>query len=427
MAHRSAIPGPEDIFRTTLPNGMVLLVRENHTSPVVIIDGYLQVGSLHEPPELAGLAAFVAPMLMRGTEKRSFTQINEEIESVGASLSFGAGRDTTDFSGQCLAEDLPLLIDILDDVLRHPTFPEEHVERVRGQKLTALQERNNDTRRVAGIAFREMLYPEGHPYRRMVEGDPETVQAIRRDDLIAFYRDHFTPQGGAIAVVGDVQAQEVADLLAETIGRWQPPASNQSVEVPPVPPLSEVRRKAVSLEGKTQTDLVLGVPALSRLDPDFYAATVANSILGVFGMYGRLGERVREQQGLAYYAYSALSVDKHAGVWVAIAGVAPQNVQRTIDSILDEIERMRREPVPEEELADVKAFLTGSLPLRLETNAGVSSAILEMEWFGLGFDFLQRYPDLINQVTAERVQEVVSRYLRTDAYALGIAGPSVEG
>lgn len=424
--HHPAIPGPEDISRYVLPNGLVVLIRENHVSPSVVIEGYLPVGSVHEPASLAGLASFVASMLMRGTETRTFAQINEEIEAVGASLSFGSGRHSTGFSGQCLSEDLELLIDILADVLQHPIFPLEHVERVRGQRLTALQERENDTRQMAGLAFREMAYPEGHPYRLAMTGYPETIRAITREHLVDFYWRLYSPRGGAIAVVGAVDTARVVDLLADKLGRWQPTVEMATNSVAPVPPPNEVRRKVIVMPGKSQTDLVLGVPGLARDNPDYHAAVLANTVLGVFGMMGRLGENVRERQGLAYYAYSALEVDKGPGPWVAIAGVAPANVDRAIASIEEEIARMGSELVPEEELADSQAFLTGSLPLRLETNDGVAGAILDMEWYGLGLDYLQRYPQLIRSVTPEQIREVVARYLRPDAYALGIAGPEGE-
>ncbi|MCS7221949.1 MAG: pitrilysin family protein [Anaerolineae bacterium] len=421
-----AIPGPEDISRHVLPNGLVVLIRENHVSPSVVIEGYLPVGSVHEPSSLAGLASFVASMLMRGTETRTFAQINEEIEAVGASLSFGSGRHSTGFSGQCLSEDLELLIDILADVLQHPVFPLEHVERVRGQRLTALQERENDTRQMAGLAFREMAYPEGHPYRLAMTGYPETIRAITREHLVDFYQRLYSPRGGAIAVVGAVDTARVVDLLASKLGRWQPAVEITANSVAPVPPPNEVRRKVIVMPGKSQTDLMLGAPGLARDNPDYHAAVLANTVLGVFGMMGRLGENVRERQGLAYYAYSALEVDKGPGPWVAIAGVAPANVDRAIASIEEEIARMGSELVPEEELADSQAFLTGSLPLRLETNDGVAGAILDMEWYELGLDYLQRYPQLIYSVTSEQIREVVARYLRPDAYALGIAGPEGE-
>ncbi|MXX24013.1 MAG: insulinase family protein, partial [Caldilineaceae bacterium SB0668_bin_21] len=177
------------------------------------------------------------------------------------------------------------------------------------------------------------------------------------------------------------------------------------------------------MPGKVQSDVVIGCLAISRNHPDYHAVQVANNILGQFGMMGRLGENVRERQGLAYYSYSALDADIGIGPWVAFAGVNPQNVDQAIDSILHEFERLGQEPVTDEELSDSIANMTGTLPLRLETNDGVASILLNMEWFGLGLDYLQTYQDRIRSITKEDVQRVAAQYLRTDAYTLVTAGP----
>ncbi|RLC54792.1 MAG: insulinase family protein, partial [Chloroflexota bacterium] len=200
----------------------------------------------------------------------------------------------------------------------------------------------------------------------------------------------------------------------------------ERVPLPEVQRITEARERTVSIPGKTQSDIVLGYPGPPRTAPDFLDAAVCNTILGVFGLMGRLGENVRDEQGLAYYSFSRLDGGPGPGPWRVIAGVNPANVERAIASIRAEIRRICEEPVNEDELTDNKAFITGSLPLRLETNEGVAQAILDMEHFNLGLDYLQRYADLINEITAERVQAAAQRWLDPDAYALAIAGPPLE-
>ncbi|HIQ01899.1 MAG TPA: insulinase family protein, partial [Anaerolineales bacterium] len=215
-----SIPGPEDIVRWELPNGIVVLVRENHASPSVVISGYLQVGSYDETDEQAGLAAFTGSALARGTTRRTFDQIYEEVESVGASFGISAGVHHTGCGAKSLAEDLPLVLDVLADVLRNPVFPPEEVEKLRGEILTNLEERTHDTRRMAGLTFRELAYPPGHPYSRSRIGYPETVSALTRDDLVAFYQGGYGPQGMVIAVVGAVEAEKAIDLVEKAFGDW---------------------------------------------------------------------------------------------------------------------------------------------------------------------------------------------------------------
>lgn len=415
-----AMPGPADITRVVLDNGLVVLVRENHAAPVVVVEGFLPSGAIYEPAEQAGLASFVANMLTHGSAAYDFDQFNEIVESVGASLAVSADDHTTGFGTTSLSEDFPTLLAVLADVLRRPTFPEEHVNRVRGQKLVYIQERDEDPAQVAMQNFYAAAYPN-HPYGRATGGYRETIRAIQRVDLVEFHARTYTPCGAIIVVVGDVATADALDLVQAHFGDWQGAAA--APMLPPTVPLNSIHREARILRDKSQADLVVGFSAIPRHHPDFYAVRVANTILGRFGMMGRLGERVREEQGLAYYAYSTQDAGETAGVWLAAAGVNPANVGQAVDSILAEFARLREEPVPAAELADSQAYMTGVLPLTLETNEGVASTLLNMEYYGLGLDYLQRYNDLIYGVTAADVQRVAQSYLRPDAYALVIAGP----
>lgn len=422
----TSIPGPESIVRHEFDNGMIALVRENFSSPSVVIEGALWAGSLDEPDARAGLAGFVAEALTRGTQRRTFAQIYEEIESVGASLGIEGGRHMTGFGAKGLAEDLGLLLDILSDVLRHPVFPGEEIEKVRGEIMTDFQIRAHDTRRQASLEFRALAYPN-HPYGRSPEGYPETVIPITRDDLAAFHQTYYSPQGMIVAVVGAVKAEQALELLGQVFGDWTNPLRPERAALPPVEPITSVRERRIPMPGKTQSDIVMGWIGPARKDPDYLDAALANTILGIFGMYGRLGDNVRDAQGLAYYSYSRLEGGLGPGPWAAVAGVNPINVERAVNSIRDEIRRMQDEPVGEDELADNKAYLTGSLPLRLETNEGVAQALLDIERYGLGLDYLQRYTSLINEMTPARIQAVAQKYLNPDAYALAVAGPESAG
>jgi len=420
-----SFPSPETITRAELSNGVTVLTYETHGSPSVVMSGYLWAGALSEPPSKAGLANLTAGMLTHGTETRTFGQINEELESVGAQLGFGSATHTVGFGGKALAEDLDLLLDILADCLRHPVFPEREVGKLQGQILTDLERRAHDTRRMARLAFNELLYPD-HPYGYSVNGYVETVEGLDRQDLVRYYADHYSPQGLVISVVGAVPAGMVVEKVQAALGSWQAPDAQPNRSIPPAVELDEQRRRIVAVEGKTQADIVLGWPALARRDPDFMKAYLANTVLGIFGMMGRLGDSVRDEQGLAYYVYSRLEAGLGVGPWVAIAGVNPANVERTIDGILHEVGRLRDERVPKEELADSQAYLTGSMPLRLETNEGISATLLEMERHGLGLDYLQRYEGLVRAVTSEDMQEVARTYLDPEVYVLAVAGPPVE-
>ena len=417
-----SIPGPHDIVRHELGNGATILVRENHASPTVVIDGLLRAGAADTAPGKAGLASLTAAALLRGAGKRTFSRIFEDMESIGASLSFSAGQHTTEFSGQCLSEDLDLLLDILRDALLAPTFPAEQLEKLRGQIITGLQIRANNTRSMARLEFFKLAYPSDHPYSRSADGTVETVSAITRQDIVSFHRQHYGAGGMIISVVGDLDPVAVARKLDARLGAT-PVLPQPSSELPSLVPLTGVQQRSVPLPGKTQSDIVLGIPGPTRAADDFLPARLANTILGVFGLMGRLGASVRDDQGLAYYAYSELTGGLGPGPWRISAGVNPANVSQATLSMRDEIRRLQAEPVPAEELADNKSYLVGSLPLHLETNSGVSGTLVNIELYRLGFDYLQRYPEMMMQITADQVQAAALKYLSADVYAMAVAGP----
>lgn len=416
------LPGPDDIVRQELDNGMIVLARSNFNSPSVVIQGYLNAGSLSDPLDKLGLADFCALGLMRGTAARSFQQIYDTLESAGASLGFSGGMHTTPFYGKALAEDLDLLLGLAAEALRQPAFPPEQIERLRAQLLTGLAIRAQDTSEMASLAFDQIIYA-GHPYQHPEDGYLETISAIQTSDLQAFHQRHFGPRGMVIAVVGGIEPAKAVEAAASALGAWQNPQQIDPPALPDLNPLAETRRVKVDIDGKAQADIILGVAGPRRREPDYMAASLGNSVLGQFGMMGRLGESVREQAGLAYYIASSLSGGIGPGPWDVLAGVDPENVDQAIELILAELQRFYQEPVTPEELADSQANYIGRLPLSMEANAGVASALLALERFNLGFDYYRRYPDMVRSVTPEQVLEAARQYLNPEHLGIAVAGP----
>jgi zinc protease len=416
-----SLPGPDDIVRQELPNGIVVLYRPNPSSLSVVITGYLSAGAIFEPDEKLGLAGFTALALMRGTQPHDFQQIYDRLESNGASLGLDGGTHSISFYGHALAEDLDLLTSTLSEALRQPVFPAEHVERLRNQLLTSLAIRAQDTSELASLAFDDLVY-EGHPYRRPEDGYIETIRAITRDDLVAFHKKYFGPQGMIVSIVGGIEAQKVMDSVIQYFADWSNPEQPVQPELPPVKPLKEIITRRVDIPGKSEADIIMGVAGPPRHSPDYLAASIGNNILGQFGMYGRIGDSVRERSGLAYHASSSLSGGIGPGPWLFLAGVDPKNVDKVIDLIRKEIARFVSEPVSSEELADSQANYIGRLPLSLESNAGVASALLNLERYHLGLDYYLRYPDLIREITAEKIVSVAQKYLHPDRLAIATAG-----
>lgn len=418
----NSYPGPETIHRRVLDNGVTVLVYENMSSDTVALEGLVWAGAALETPDRAGLANFAAGMLMRGTQARTFEEIFETLESIGAGVSFGASRHTAGFSAHALAEDVDLVLDIVVESLCRPTFPPEHVERLRGQIVTGLHMRANDTRRMAGLAFHELLYGE-HPYGRSISGYLDTVPPIGRDELAGFHARHYGPRNMIVGLVGALPVETALRKLDAAFGRWRSDGQRLADLAPDAPRPAATLRRHVVMPEKQQADLVLGLPGPRRAAPDYLDASLMNTILGVFGMMGRIGQSVREEQGLAYYASSRLEGGLGPGPWSASAGVAPDKVEQAIESIRVEIRRIQDEPVTPQELADSQAYRTGSLPLSLETNSGLVDIITDMELYNLGLDYLHNYTDLINAITPERIQAAARKYLSADELAIAVSGP----
>ena len=399
-----------------------MLARSNFSSPSVTISGYIKTGSMLDPNARLGLADFTVSALMRGTRRHSFDALYGALESVGASLGFDSGMNTTGFHGHALAEDLSLLVRLLSEVLREPVFPTREVEKLRHHLLTGLAIRAQDTADMADLLFDGILY-RGHPYARPEDGNPGTIKAIEREDLIRFHRRSFGPSGMVVVVVGAVEPQRAAAVVRRTLGSWRNPGQ-VACEPPADPrPLRATTRRHHKIIGKAQADIIIGTKGPRRTDRQWLAASLGNSVLGQFGMMGRVGKSVREESGLAYYAYSNLSSGLGPGAWSVSAGVNPANVDKASDLIIRELRRLVDKGVTPDELADSQANFVGRLPLSLESNAGVASALLNIERYQLGLDYYQRYAQKIRAITRTQVLDAAREFIDPQRLVVATAGP----
>jgi len=261
----------------------------------VVFSGF-RLRSLSEPDEKLGLADFVFSSLMRGTARHTMQQIYDSLESVGASFGYDSGTYMSSFGGRSLAEDLPLLFKVFSETIRYPSFPADQVERLRAQALTGLGIRAQDTADMADLVFDQLLF-EGHPYSRPDDGWPETIRSITRRDLVKFHQQNIGPRGLAMAIAGAVEAERAVEIVQRALGGWKNPAQVETMAIPDQAPLKKMKRRFYEIPGKTQSDLVIGTLAPKRKDGDYLAASLGNSILGQFGLMGRIGSVVRENPG----------------------------------------------------------------------------------------------------------------------------------
>jgi len=404
-----------DVNKKLLGNGLTVLHSEKHNIPIVMVTMIVKAGSLDEPKEKAGLADLVAELLDEGTKNRKSSEISEEIEFIGASLGASAGSDYTTITLSVLKKDVEKGFELFSDIVLNPIFPQEELDRKRELIKGSLKQREEDPSFLAERAFKKAVYGE-HPYGRLVEGSVETLSAITREDLVRFHSRYFIPNNAILSVVGDLTPDELNSLIKKYLGSWK------IAEMPEkqINPMSEERtRKVVKIEKDvTQANIIIGHLGISRDNPDYYAVSVMNYILGGGGFSSRLMQRIRDDMGLAYNVHSFFMPGKEKGVFQAGVQTKNESANTVIAEILKQIERMREEEVSDAELADAKAYLTGSFPRRLDTNRKIADFLATVEFYSLGLDYAEKYPSYINAVTKEDVLRVAKKYLDPENFSL---------
>lgn len=415
-----AVPSPSEgvsvpVDRRVMKNGMILLVSPQPSIPIVSVQMIIRAGALRDPEGKEGLASLTADLLDEGTQTRSSTEIAEAIDFVGGSLSTGSGNDYARAAVRVLKKDVDLGLELLSDVILHPSFPEGELERSRQETLAGLVAEKDEPGVVAIRAFNDHVFGS-HPYHRPAEGTEESLPGITREDLVAFHGRFYRPNNTIMAVVGDITVGEAEELIDRYFGSWE----KKPVPELNIAPPSQIKKKVVELIDKdlTQANVVLGQVGIDRKNPDFYPVTVMNYILGGGGFSSRLLKEVRDNQGLAYSVYTHFGAGFHPGSFVARLQTKNQTAQQAIDQVIAEIRRIRNTPVSETELREAKSFLAGSFPLRMDTTGKIAGLLTQIEFFDLGMSYFEDYPGRINAVTIQDVQRVARKYLNADTYVL---------
>ncbi len=402
--------------RQVLENGLTLLVRSSRALPIVTIKVTMQSGSLWEPETRPGLANLTALLLTRGTTTRTAAQIDESTDFIGASLSSSAGRDFSEVNLTLLKKDLPQGLALLADVLLQPAFEKAEIARKVQELKAALRKRQEDPGEVAEELFDELVFGN-HPYGRPLEGNDASLSAIARDEIVGFYREHYTPERTFITVVGDVDRGEITGQFRALLGSWPKGKGGLKRATEPKPLQEKIVVKKVD-RGVTQANIVLGHQGIRRDHPDFYALTVMNYILGGGGFSSRLVERIRERNGWAYDVSSQFSPGLEPGSFQVVLQTKNETAGQAVQEVVRELRRIREQGVTDQELADAKAHLTGSFPLRLDTNAKLAGLISAVEYYKLGLDYADRYRTLIEGVSKEDILRVARAHLRPEGYVL---------
>jgi zinc protease len=397
--------------RIMLDNGMILLLSEKHEIPMVTVNMAIKAGNTAVPEDKAGLASIAASLLMQGTAKRTANQISSEIDFIGGSLSTGGGDDFATASLRVLKKDIRTGFDLLSDVLMNPAFDQKEIDRKVKSTLAEIQRQKEEPSIVANEAFEKAVYG-GHAYGRTGDDVAAYLHKITRQDVVDFYTARYSPSNAIVAVVGDVTEREIVALLKEYFKGWK--GTHQPLPASMAPPAIE-KTVVKKIDKKiTQANIDMGHIGIKRENPDFYAVMVMNYILGGGGFSSRMMDNIRDNKGLAYDVHSGFAAQKEAGAFEVSIQTKNESANEVIAEALKELRRIQADLVSVKELADAKAYLTGSFPLRMDTSAKIAGMLTSIEIYNLGLDYPQQYPALINAVTREEIRRVAKKYLAPD-------------
>lgn len=418
------VPGPApslrlpESTRRTLPNGLAVVYVSRPALPIVHATLVTRGGRSDAPAALPGLSAFVADLMDEGAGGRDALALAAALEALGASLRTGSGWDAIQVDLEVLRPRLPEALRLMADVVTKPDFPEQEIERKREELLTDLARARDEARAIAGNAFATLVFGADNPYGRLETR--ESAGAMRREDIVGFHDEYVKPGASTLVLVGDIVPSVVEPLVAEAFGSWQ------SGEVPPpvAPSAGEGAGTTLYLidkPGAPQSEIRIGHPGVARTDPDYFPLLVLNTLLG--GSFtSRLNSNLREEHGYSYGAFSSFSMLRGAGAFQASAAVVAEKTDSSVVEFFHELQRIRSEPVPSDELDRAKRYVALGLPRRFETTGGVADRLADLAVYEIDEDFYARYVPAVMAVTAEDVERVAREYVRPDRSVVVVVG-----
>ncbi len=401
-----------EIKRTVLDGGTVVIVNERPWSSSVYVYGGIVGGLCIE--EVYGEANFTSSLLLKRYRRKTARQIVVEIEGMGASASFRAGYEAVIFTLMSRRENFEKVMGKVLKYASRPSFPEKEIKNARSRIASIIRENEQSPRFMGLKIFKELMFTKDNPYGRPIEGYVESIMNISRSNLISYHRKLFHKGNFIIAIAGGICFNEAVNVVEKALTYIED--GRTEVKWPETPEVKGVREEVYEMLGKSEARIVLGSSAIPKNHPDYVPLLAANDILGSFGLFGRLGKRIRDEEGLAYGVWSSLSLGKEAGYWTVEAGVNPKNLDKAYRMILEELDRISSEPVSEKELNQVKGDLVGSLAVDLERNSFVARLLFDIEFYGLGTDYISRLRRDILNLKVSDILNVSRKYFKPDNY-----------
>lgn len=407
-----------DIQEVETPSGFKVWLVQSEALPMVSVEVAFRAGSVFDPEGRAGLAAFTAALMNEGAGELDAAAFKQRLEDKGAYFATGAGKLNLSVQLQTLKEHLPATFELLGKALTVPRFEQEDAKRIREAMVASLKRVPENPSAVLARAFKKRLYGD-HPYGQPTSGYEESVQGFSAANARYFYNQNITRANMVISVVGDVGADTVSRLVDTHLSALPKGKQRNRVLLPPTDPEPLVQRVDMAIP---QSHVKMGHLGISRDDPDYFAAYFMNYILGGGGFNSRLMEQVRVKQGLAYSVGSYFDPLPHRGSFEVAVQTKNVDVQRSIDTIISEITKLKQNGISQAEYEGAMNYLTGSFPLRLDSNRKILGYLTTMQLESLGKDYLDTWVEKMKNVSKEDVERVARRLLHPDELVTVIVG-----
>lgn len=405
-------------FETTLPNGLKVVIFEDKRLPLVSYRLAFPTGDINDPKDGTGLTSAVTSMLDEGTKNRTSKQFADEIEKLGASVSSSSTSDNTIVAGSALSLYSSDVLKFMADIVLNPTFPESELKLYKQNTIEGLKFQRSQPGFLADEQISKILYGS-HPYS-IVTPTAADIEKLTPEKLAAHHKKMFVPGNATLIVVGNVNRDALLKEVKEAFVNWQK-GTVDALKFPAPPVRNAATLTIVDRPGSAQSNIVLANIAIDRASPDYFPVLVMNQVLGA-GASARLFMNLREAKGYTYGAYSSFDTRRQAGSFEATAEVRTPVTGDSLKEFFLELNRIRDEKVPAQELLDAKNFLTGVFPLRAETQEGLTNLITSQQLYNLPADYLQTYREKVSAITADDVARVAKKYITPDKVAMVIVG-----
>ena len=405
---------------TLLPNGLDLWTVQNNDQPIVSLSLYIRGGSAFDPRHQEGLVATVADLLTKGTANRSATQIADEIDFIGGSLSAMAGWDTITLNVSVLSKYLDLAVNLMADIAQSATFPEEELERVRLMRLAGIRQAKADPGYLADMVFSRLVF-RSHPYGHEQIGTERSISAMKRDEITAYAKEFLTPANSFLTAAGDFQPDRLRTLLEKEMSSWSGAPREIRATFSNADLTARTEIGLIHREGAVQSALRVGHVGIPRNTPDFIALSAMNTLLGGY-FNSRINLNLREKHGYTYGARSFFDTRMAAGPFAVSTEVRTEVTVRATEEIVSEISRIAAEPVTEEELRMVKDYMVGNFPLQIETPQQVAGRVATIALYGLERNYWDTYREKLSALSAVDLYGVARRYLHPRELVIAASG-----